>query len=530
MLVFLVAFQDCGAKPLNWLTSIGGAIALGPLALCKTTFALASLALLVLADLKWAYSRRLPLLTLAFLSSATLTYLSLGQSLSAIPLFVELQGETVRGYSEAIAVPGSTTELVAFLITSVLLGALIFRTEWAQEGVRPRVEALVLFFGLGVFWLITFKAGFVRQDLHTLITWQAAGFGAIFYAVSRTWPLGLKKAAPSAVLGIGVTLLVIVAPMRWAQLGDPGSYGSTFLDRVGTIYRGLLVNGPIQYWSSVFAFVSHPRTWLAQADADKTQAWAHLRENRPLPQVDGSVDVIPQQAALVIANGLDYRPAPVRQEMAYTPRLIAMNREFFESAHAPDWLFFAPSAMYGRYPSLTEGALWPDFLRLYAPKKLDGDLLLLRRRTEPISDILGSSRRFRARVGEEITITGTRPVFVKIGMKETWLGLIFNLLFRSPEVRMIVKVKGSTETSYRLVPEMASSGFLLSPFVDDARSYLALANGEFSEWRQVERFSVLLGQFSRLAYLNEIEVQFIPLVIPEPIRESHQIMGHRGLE
>jgi hypothetical protein len=514
IIVFLLAFQVFGLRRLSGIATIGGAIALGPVVLTKTPIALATLPLLVVADLRWAFCRKLPLLTLALLLSATLTYLSLGQSLTYLPLFVELQGEMVRGYSEAMAQKGplAEAELITFLVVGALLGALIFRTEWGHEASRPKIEVVLLFLGLGVYWLLTFKDGFVRQDLYSLRSWQAVGFGAILYAVSRPWPRGLTNNGPATILVIGVALLIVIAPMRWATLDGPGN----IFDQLGSVnYRKLFVQPPIQHWSSLFAYIADPRGWFAQADDEKAKAWARIRGCQPLPKLEGPVDIIPEGQKTVIANGLNYRPRPVfYEDRTYTPRLIEANRSFFESARAPEWLFFQPGSIDGRYPTLTEGALWPDFLRLYEPKRLEGDLLLLRRRAQPLSNLLGPPRHAIASVGEDIAITDKGSVFVKIVMKKTWVGHLLDLLYRAPGVTMIVKARDS-EARYRLIPRMASSGFLLSPLVDNVRKYLALAYGsdEALEPFKIQSVRITLGRLGFLAYQSEVDIEFIPLLI-----------------
>jgi hypothetical protein len=52
------------------------------------------------------------------------------------------------------------------------------------------------------------------------------------------------------------------------------------------------------------------------------------------------------------------------------------------------------------------------------------------------------------------------------------------LFYRPPEVTMTVQLRSGSELSYRLIPAMAASGFLLSPRVASIRNYLAVALGE----------------------------------------------------
>ena len=71
-----------------------------------------------------------------------------------------------------------------------------------------------------------------------------------------------------------------------------------------------------------------------------------------------SVDVIPWEAPLAIANHLNYRPRPVPQSYSsYTPRLDRLNARFLDSTNAPDYLLY----MCGPLNVLNDGpAAWED--------------------------------------------------------------------------------------------------------------------------------------------------------------------------
>jgi hypothetical protein len=355
---------------------------------------------------------------------------------------------------------------------------------------------------------LTFKSGFVRQDLHVLITWQMMGFAATLYALARPWPL--YNIATVGILALGIALLGLVAPLR-LQMSEPGNT----LANLGRFYYTKLVEAPRREASGLVRFVSDPGRWLAAADADKAKAWARIRAEHPLPQLAGTVDIIPSQQTVVIANGLDYRPRPSFQEyFTYTPRLVAANRDFFAGPLAPDWLLFAPGSIDGRYPSSAEGALWPDFLRRYRPEELNGDFLLLQRRERPLPDLFGRAQRVRAQVSHDIEVPDRGPVFAKIAIRKNWAGHLLGFLFRPGTVAIVVKA-GGAEYSYRLIPEMARSGFLLSPFIDNNQNYLALAYGshELLAARHVENFRIEFGRLARFAYDSALDIEFIPLRI-----------------
>jgi hypothetical protein len=527
VIVLLLAFRPNEFERSCKVATTLGAMALGVIALSKTTFGISAFGLLLIADVGRIAHRRVSLLTISFLFSGLLTYLALGQSLSTLPRFLELNGEVVRGYGEAMAMQGSTKELIAFLVISAVLGALIVVVERNGMDRSRRHDTVLLLLGLGFYWMLAFKAGFVRHDLHSLIGWQALGFGMILYALSCRLPNGLGRVPVFGLLTLGVTMVILVAPMRWALAG-----GNDPLFRLGGFYVDRFVHMPVRHWSALSDFVSDPLAWLARADAQKEQAWVRIRESMPFPRIEGSVDIIPSQQAAVIANRLHYQHRPVFLEyLSYTSRLIEANRAFFESSGAPDWLLFAPGSIEGRYPSSAEGALWPDFLRLYEPVRLSRDLLLLHRRSQPLSDLTGKVRHVDARPGQIIAVEDEGAVFVKIALRRTWIGRIFDLLYRPPTAMLNIKTRAGPELQYRLIPEMAASGFLLSPRIDNVKTFLALSLGfpEAIEPEKVETISVNASDWGRRAYSDNIDIEFITINTGELRRGGHSPELIQGL-
>src|SRR5207302_10843482 len=104
-IIFLLAFQPPG-RPYLELATILGAVALGIGAMSKTTYGMAALGLLVIADVRSITYRRIPFLTVSFLFSALMTYLALGQSLSEFSRFLLLEEEMARGHTEGMTRPG----------------------------------------------------------------------------------------------------------------------------------------------------------------------------------------------------------------------------------------------------------------------------------------------------------------------------------------------------------------------------------------------------------------------------------------
>jgi hypothetical protein len=180
--------------------------------------------------------------------------------------------------------------LAAFLVASALLGLLVLRIDVAGAAtVASQIAVALLVGGLTAFWLLAFKAGFVRQDTHTIIAWETVGIAATLYAFSRRAPcLTVSPAVPAIVLATGVIMIALVAPQRWAAF-LPGPT----VPRIGELYYRTFVQYPVRHWIELAGNLSDPSRWQVKADAAKASAWRRIREARPLPRLAGGVDIIP---------------------------------------------------------------------------------------------------------------------------------------------------------------------------------------------------------------------------------------------
>jgi hypothetical protein len=126
---------------------------------------------------------------------------------------------------------------------------------------------------------------------------------------------------------------------------------------------------------------------------------------RPLPALDGSVDVYPTEQAMVLAHGLQYRPRPVFQSyMAYTPALEAANAAALRGPAAPDWVLFHLRPIDGRLPALDDAASWPELLARYRWAGVAGDMAVLQRRADPRPWHVEAAVPFHAVAGEWIAL------------------------------------------------------------------------------------------------------------------------------
>jgi hypothetical protein len=461
--------------------------------LAKFLIVPAAVATFVLCDGASLIRRRWPVYTIGYVLMCFGLFAWL-EGPGSFPQYIFDSIDVAAGYSEARAVGGSNLELAVFVITAAVLLATL---GWAEarstsQGYAIPSIAVVRWLVTAAYLFLMFKEGFVRHDFHSLQGWSGVAVAALVY------PLSLRAAG-------------VLPSFLWVAFAAFAS--AIAIPLVGTGSLSLLadiVPRIEQQLALASDFFADPERQIAVWRLERQQAWERVRGAQDIPRVDGSVDVIPSIQSSLLAYGLDYRPRYSFQgDATYTRRLIEANRRSLIE-HGPDFLLFEPASIDYWFPALSEGALWPDILAIYAPVSDDGKLLLLRRRASPLGALLGAEAPSTTSFGRAVAVP-EGPQFLKVKIKKTLLGKLAALLFRPGIVWMTVGFSDGTMRGYRIVPAIAEAGFLISPSVATSRDFSLLAEGRSDLVLSVQRISFETSRFGRYVYADDINLSFSPL-------------------
>lgn len=404
-----------------------------------------------------------------------------------------------------MSIPGPTAELIAWLACSAILGASALAAAWADWN-KPR-EGWAWDFGatiaLALFLFLSFKAGFVRHDLHSLIAWSALALSAVLL-LSQLERNG-NGYRPMAISGL-VAAIATAALLGRSQ---------------GTFFPSPMLR-PMEIWQGATAQLfeavhlgKNPAGWLEEQHRRSDRAAERIRLVAPLHDISGSIDIIPSQQSEIVANRLDYRPRPTVQEYAtYSPALIARNRTFFESERAPRHILMKPGSIDYRHPASAEGSLWPHFLSAYEPVATIRDMVQLTRRRNPLAELVGPESGGVARFREPIPLPpGDAPILLKARIERKLIGRLLDIAFKPPIVTMNATYPDGRVVPYRIIPGMISEGMVISPLVETTADYLMLAAGRMDapSWRRPVSISFDSGLLGAAAYKREIAISFAPL-------------------
>jgi hypothetical protein len=422
---------------------------LGLLPLVKgTLLVLCAMVTVLSAGFLWAQRRRalgaVCLLTPAV--ALVLLWCASGQPLAALPDFVAGMMAIVSGYNDAMSYYGVLRESLPFVVAMLTMLWAIARLQALEQ--RAKVFLFLLYGGV---LFITFKAGFVRQDVHAMI----ASTTLLMAAIALNMVLADRR----------VLVATAVVMLPWLVI-DHNYANTTPAKVVHTVGRQVAAA-----WDGTLQRLRQPDWPRPQFDA----AVAGLRAQAALPVLTGRSDIYSYNQSWLIASGNQWAPRPVPQSYsAYTPALAERNRQFLLGAEAPRNIFFRVETVDSRLPSLDDGPSWPVLLANYRPAGMQNGMLILKQRDaghyKAPATLPASTHRF----GDVVPVPAAAAWFVQFDIKPTLLGRVLALVFRTSQLRLHVTTADGEQQDYRLIGGMARAGFVLSPLVENTADFAAL--------------------------------------------------------
>ncbi|MDQ5977567.1 MAG: hypothetical protein QG602_539, partial [Verrucomicrobiota bacterium] len=241
-----------------------------------------------------------------------------------------------------------------------------------------------------------------------------------------------------------------------------------------------------------------------------------LRAEVPLPLSrrvvgDRPIDVLGYEQDVLILNHFNYTPRPVFQGYsAYTPHLAQLNREFFESERAPEFILFKLQTVDDRLPTMDDPLALDLLPQRYRYLFTERGFTLWQRKPASSAGPAVSPvpvRTVTTRLGEPVDLTdlGDRSVWVRIDHRLNLLGRARRFLLKPPMMRLKVTDTTGATTDYRLPGPIAATGFPLSPLVREISEFLRAANGE--PGRRVASFVIEPAPQDRDCFQPEVAVE-----------------------
>jgi hypothetical protein len=389
-------------------------------------------------------------------------WLGTGQHLTSLFPWIKGNLEFAGGYAEAMtAVPNVWVFRLSAAAGALFIAALVLRGVLARQTAQHAGFLFVITFYMFLAW----KQSFVRADgghVFFFIFFLPILLSLLFLGT----PTG-KFHSALTVLFFGIIVLCSFAAnnqskgmMQESFIGWPAHLSQN----AALIMKSLTGKGSDSYTSLQPGFRNNRNPDLPLARA--------LIGRAP-------VDVIGDRQWAALANDLNYGPRPVFQGYsAYTPYLQGLNLAYFRSSRRPQFLLFYIESLDNRFAALDDALLLPFIFRNYKLIAQDGDYLILRAPDMPADVKVRLIHEQTVRFDETVNLSALKgtPLIMQVDIKPTFLGRLMNFVYQAPVLSLNIQ-GGKRTVTKRFIPEMAKSGFLLTPPIAGNQDVIGIYKG-----------------------------------------------------
>jgi hypothetical protein len=396
--------------------------------------------------------RRSALVGVAYAVGGTLLWLATGQSMDSVGTYISSSLEVTSGYAGAMQLghPWGMTNVWAYVSLAVFLVGFpafaLFR--------RDSLEAIAFSGTMAFLLLIAFKGGFVRHDHHEVVSMALLVSIAtlLFYVVRQRMVASVAVAAALVLFGFCVGL---------------HEKNPSFESRLGKTVR---FRGVADFFVFMSGKVNPTRHY-----ADDMEP---IARNQPFEMLSGTVDLYPWGGIDVMyANKLEVKHRPVFESYtAYTSQLARINRDFLRTASAPDQLLFAIRSLDQRFPAMDDGLSWPEILTRYDILNEQHGYLLMQRRENPREYRMTAIGETRLQPDTLVALPEADALWAELDLPLTSKGRLLKQLYKPKILILVIQLADGNTHTFRLIPDVASAGFLISPVIPNNAAFAVFQN------------------------------------------------------
>lgn len=443
--VFLLAMSS--RAPL-WLRLSAAAVS-GVFGLAKFSFMLCLICLLGLVDTRRLLeARRVPIFLPAFLGGLVVFWLLAGQNPLLLPGFVINSLDVASGYSQALGNFGVNTKVVALYLmlwaTSSLLA--VYAWPFARDAVSWR--RMAYWMGFTGFMFLVVKSAVVREG-HDVIAWQM---------ILPIFLLTLFSMKP-------------VNPRRWAV---PSFVGVIFMSGLYFATPGVSDGKVLGQWAKERGQLLFARSYylrsVAQAPAFRRNFSATYHEQvadlgaLSLIDTDTTVGSAPWDLSTLIASGqrIVFQPS-LQSYTSVTNRLRKRDAAYFGSDRSPEILLMELKAIDNRSATMDFGPGLIEILSHYDFAGENGLAGVLSKRSQPRETRTTDLFREDVQIGAWTPVPEVSDglIYLQADAQYNLGGVVEGFFLKFEHLWLDIRYDNGTESSYRFIPSMGETGFVL---------------------------------------------------------------------
>lgn len=457
-----------------WLTVIGSFFAIFSLMKFTSLFLCGFIVMAATAFFLSANRRReAAVLGGSFVLGFLVGWVGYGQSLRALPDFIEHGLEVSLGYPGAMAEDAPPAVFWCGLIAALGIGT-YFVLYLASE--RDRLKAWYATSVLGAICLLNWKHGFTRADGHVLAHFIPLLIIVCAYPVLTD---DTGRHAKWKALALWVSAVASVAGIAF--------------------FMPVIVTMAAQSWNYRVRQVVYTLTHFSAEKNGLRVAWDEAADKvrlKYIPDYVGNERVthLGDDQGYSLLNGFNFAPMPsIQSYSAYTPALNELNYRFLSAPSGPRYVIQRYQALQPRLPPLEDSLTQKALYQSYYYELEEGGLILWRRPSTGIPNPLETEQLLldkTVRFDETIPIpeTGGRPVWAEVHIASSFLGRLRQLFYKPPHLEFSAEYADGTKERFRFVQAMGKAGFILSPLFRSGKDLIAYQTQNWDH--PVTRFSL----------------------------------------
>lgn len=209
------------------------------------------------------------------------------------------------------------------------------------------------------------------------------------------------------------------------------------------------------------------------------QSKAEINKQYKFPVLNGCSDLYPYDLSALISSGNVLCVRPIFQSyLATTKELLLLNSNHLNGSNAPDNIFWLIAPIDNRYPSEDDSLSWLKILAHYTPKQyLNNNYTLLHKnKKENDYEIKPLLIKPKFNFGDRLDISklNNKLLWLKVNIKTSILEKITTFIYKPNQINMKVFYLDGSNQNFKLLPEIAKAGFILSPMISNNVDFTCL--------------------------------------------------------
>ncbi len=478
LLIFTYILFELTEVSKEWIRNLL-AISLALISLVKFSWAIAAFGVISTVEISAFVQRKWRLAMAFFLGAFIVLWTCSNQKIFNLFVYFSNSLEVVSKYGTAMSVstPNTSVEILVYALTCAGLSFLFIK--YFLNKLNRKSNAL-LFLAIVFYLFIIFKAGYVRNDYHEVMSICALIssilLSFLILPITRKTKL-LLLALP------GIMLLILLHRYNSNIYFDKritNAFGGGFKDAYSYFFSG-----------------STKSEYLIEKykSSENTSKYKAIIQNN-------SVDVFPfGECASLVLGGFNYKPRPIFESYcAYSKSLGVLNEASLHTCSSPEYVLFKIKSIDNRFPTLDDGFYILGLLSNYKITNSENEYSVMKRTWDYHPPKIKKLSTCSISPKQKIIVPESKkPICCTVVIPYNYTGRLMNIIYKTIPPHIQVEIDGGENRLYSLPSDESASPFLLSPLILDSKAFLQMVN---SESRLIPNLKVLTVTFDGDASYN----------------------------